>query len=119
MRGCDQTGTFVTIRFCADTFPTNRVLPTNLQLTQGTRDVVSGRFLIGTIQSDTFTAAIETDGAIQCSGVLRSGQFDLDSFWRINSLQNGAIVGALTQRWTAPGFSGVGNVSSEIRDLNR
>ena len=119
VRGCDQSGIFVTIRFCVDTFPTNRVLPTNLTLSQGTRDVVSGRFFLGQIQSDTFTAAIETDGAIQFSGVLRSGQFDIDSFWRINSLQDGRIVGALTQRWTSPGFSGQANVASEVRDLNR
>lgn len=119
VRGCDQTSVFVTIRFCSDSFPVNRVLPINLTLTQGSRDVVSGRFFLGTIQSDTFTAAVETDGAIQFSGIGRSGDFTIDAFWRINSLQEGRIVGGLTQTWRATGFTGQGNVAAEVRDLNR
>lgn len=118
LTGCSQTGDFAAIDFCRD-FPNNRVLPMNMTLTQATRDVVEARTFLGTLQSDLLNGPVETDGAVQFSGIIRSGNMSTDMFWRFNSLQPGRLLGALRQTWRIAGASGQAQVAGEFRDMNR
>jgi hypothetical protein len=116
--GCSQSGTIAIVNFCRD-FPNNRVLPMSMTLTQGTRDVVEGRTFLGTLQSDLLNGPVETDGAVQFSGIIRSGDTAIDIFWRFNALQSGRLVGGLRQTWRVAGVNGQALVTGEFRDMNR
>ncbi len=114
------TGAFSAAGVCAGggSFAPNRVLPTNLSLSQ-TRDVVTGRAFLGTIPSDTFTTNIGADGSIGFSAVARSGDNTLLQTWMLNSTRAGNMTGGFGLIWTIAGVSGELRATMDIRDLNR
>lgn len=116
--GCSHSGAFASINFCGE-FSNGQVLPMNMTLTQGSRDSVEGRTFLGSLQSDSVSGPIENDGAVQFSGIIRSGSTSIDVFWRFNALQPGRMVGGLRQTWRLAGFSGQGELSGEFRDMNK
>jgi len=116
--GCSHSGAFAVIDFCGE-FPNNRVLPMNMTLTQGSRDVVEARTFLGSLQSDAMNGPIENDGAVQLSGIIRSNGTTIDVFWRFNSLQAGRMVGGLRQTWRQSGISGQAEIAGEFRDMNK
>jgi hypothetical protein len=116
--GCAHSGAFAAGNFCAE-FSNNRVFPMNMTLTQGSRDVVEGRTFLGTLQTDLVTGPVETDGAVQFSGIIRSGNSTIDVFWRFNATQPGRMIGSLRQTWRQAGLSGQGEVAGEFRDMNK
>jgi hypothetical protein len=113
---CRSTGDFKSAAFC-NNFPTNRVFPTDLNVTQD-EDRVEGRFYLGTLGADT-SGPVQTDGQLLLAGAVREGIFTIEVSWRLQSTTPGQITGALSQIWRATGWSGDGRLSCNIRDLDR
>ena len=117
VRSCSQTGIFTQVNACGDTLSVNRVLPTNLNLTQDA-DRVQGRFHLGTLGGDA-TGPVQTDGRLAMSGVIQDSGLVNEVTWSLESHSAGRITGGLSMLWRVSGFSGDARVSADIRDLNR
>jgi hypothetical protein len=115
VRGCTQSGQMALINACGDTLAVNRVLPTNLNLTQDA-DRVQGRFFLGTLGGDT-SGPIQTDGRLQLTGAVQ-GELSMETTWVIESRSPGRITGGLSLLIRGSGLSGDVRVSADIRDLN-
>jgi hypothetical protein len=116
VRSCTQSGQMALINACGDTFAVNRVLPTNLNLTQDS-DRVQGRFFLGTLGGDT-SGPIQTDGRLQLTGAVQ-GELTIEATWGIESRSPGRIIGGVSLLLRGSGLSGDIRVVADIRDLNR
>jgi hypothetical protein len=116
VRSCTQSGQMALNNACGDTFAVNRVLPTNLNLTQDF-DRVQGRFFLGTLGGDT-SGPIQTDGRLQLTGAVQ-GDLTIDATWAIESRSPGRITGGVSLLLRGSGLSGDIRVAADIRDLNR
>jgi hypothetical protein len=116
IRSCSQTGDFSRINFCGN-FQTNRVLPTNLNVTQD-RDRVQGRFFLGTLGGDG-NGPVQADGRLLLSGAIQDGGITIETQWGLDSTVAGRITGTLSFLWRTSGLVGDMRVSADIRDLNR
>jgi hypothetical protein len=113
---CSQTGDFSRINFCSS-FGVNRVLPTNLTLTQD-RDRVQGRFFLGTLGGDA-TGPVQGNGQLLLTGAVQDPAATIETSWSVTSLTSGRINGSLSFIWRSPGLTGDARVNADIRDLNR
>ncbi len=122
--GCSQTGFYAQTRMCVN-YPTGRFFHTMMTLTQTTRDVVSGVFALGDLQSSTFNTPIETDGAITFTAPIvipPTGDIFISGAWRVNTLTQGVMVGGVNQLWFNIGeFAGTGEmrIAAELRNMAR
>jgi hypothetical protein len=114
--GCSQTGDFARANFCSS-FGVNRVLPTNLNLTQD-RDRVQGRFFLGTLGGDT-TGPVQSNGQLLLTGAVQDPAATIETTWNLTSTNAGRITGSLSLLWRSPGLLGDMRISADIRDLNR
>jgi len=114
--GCSQTGDFARANFCSN-FPTNRVFPTNLNLTQD-RDRVQGRFFFGTLGGDG-SGPVQSNGQLLLVGAIQDPTFTIETNWSLGSSTAGRISGGVSQIWRGAGLAGDARVNAEIRDLNR
>lgn len=114
--GCTQTGTFAVINFCSN-FGNNRVLPTNMTLTQ-TRDAVTGSIFLGTL-SGSGNGPVSTDGSLPFDGTIRDGDTTIITSWGLQSTVPGRMTGGMNFIWRTTGVSGEIRVTTNIRDLNR
>jgi hypothetical protein len=117
VRSCSQSGQVASANLCGDLFTVNRVLPTNLNVTQDS-DRVDGRFFLGTIGGD-ISGPIQTDGRYLATGVIRDGSWTVESSWTMESQTAGRITGGFSLLWRFAGASGDARVVADIRDLNR
>jgi hypothetical protein len=113
---CTQNGDFARINFCSN-FSVNRVLPTNLNLTQD-RDRVQGRFFLGTLGGDG-SGPVQGNGQLLLTGAIQDPAATLETTWSLVSPTAGRITGSLSFIWRTSGLSGDMRVSADIRDLNR
>ena len=116
VRTCSHAGDFARFNFCSN-FPENRVLPTNMNLTQD-RDRVQGRFFLGTLGGDG-SGPVQGNGELRLSGAVQDPAATIEVSWTLNSTGAGRITGSLSFLWRATGLSGDMRVSAEVRDLNR
>jgi len=91
--------------------------PTDLALTQD-QDRVTGRFYLGSLSADT-TGPVATNGQLLLTGLVISDPFTIDVVWQLQSTTPGQITGTLDWLFLASGFSGSGQLSCNIIDLNR
>jgi hypothetical protein len=117
VRGCTQSGQVAAANLCGDVFTVNRVLPTNLNVTQD-GDRVQGRFFLGTLGGDA-SGPVQTDGRLQLTGAIHDGGTTIETVWALESQTPGRITGGFTMQWRLSGFSGDVRVNVDIRDLNR
>jgi hypothetical protein len=117
IRGCTQSGQIAAANLCGDTFTVNRVLPTNLSLTQDA-DRAQGRFFLGSLGGDG-SGPVQTDGRLQLTGAIHDGGTTIETVWALDSQTPGRITGGFTMLWRLSGFSGDVRVTADIRDLNR
>jgi hypothetical protein len=114
--GCTQTGDFARINFCSN-FGVNRVLPTNLNLTQD-RDRVQGRIFLGSLGGDA-TGPVQGNGQLLLSGAIQDPATTIETSWNLASTTAGRITGTLSFLWRGTGLTGDVRVNADIRDLNR
>jgi len=112
---CSATGDWAVIDFCS-LVPVGTVLPTNLVLIQD-QDRVQGNFRLGQLGADT-SGPVQTDGQLLLTGTIQ-GDITMEVSWRLQSTTPGQITGSLSQIWRMTGYSGNGQLSCNIRDLNR
>jgi hypothetical protein len=118
VRSCSQSGQVASANMCGDLFSVNRVLPTNLNITQDA-DRVEGRFFLGTVGGD-ISGSVQTDGRYLASGVIRDGSWTVESSWTLESHVAGRVTGGgFSLLWRFAGATGDVRVTADIRDLNR
>lgn len=121
--GCSQSGFYLQVNQCRE-WPRSGTWGATLVLTQAS-ELVSGTFLLGQLQSGTFTAPIESDGALSMSARIVSpptGGISISGAWRVNSLTAGSMVGGMNQLWFNVGeFAGTGDmrIAGEILTMAR
>lgn len=115
---CGPSGVFVDLDTC-DEFAVGSVWPTSLTLTQGARDVVSGRIFLGSLQTDSFTAGIEADGSVVMIAAIHSGDFTIDVGVDASSAQPGQMLGRIAHVWRVSGFAGTMQVGADLRNVSR
>ena len=117
VRSCTQSGQVAQANLCGGTFSTNRVLPTNLNVTQDA-DRVQGRFFLGTLGGDA-SGPVQGDGRLLLTGVIQDSGATVDVSWNLESQAAGRITGGFSMLWRLSGASGDVRVIADIRDLNR
>ena len=114
---CTQSEQFATqLNTCA-TFVTGTALQFTFFLTQS-GDIVSGRFLLGTLEFEN------TSGTIALSGTLPfvarntgSGALVINANWQLFAQRPQNLGGILTQTWTSSGLTGSMIVSGQITEV--
>lgn len=117
VRSCTQSGQMALLNACGDTFMVNRVLPTNLNLTQD-GDRVQGRFFLGSLGGDT-SGSVETAGRLQLTGAIQDSGLTIETVWSVESVSPGRMTGGLSLLMRGAGLTGDIRISADIRDLNR
>lgn len=117
VRSCTQSGQVASANMCGSTFSVNRVLPTNLNVTQDF-DRVQGRFFLGQLAGNS-SGPIQTDGRLQLTGGLQDSGVTIETSWALDSHTPGRITGGFSMTWRVAGANGDVRVSADIRDLNR
>jgi hypothetical protein len=117
VRGCTQSGQVAGADLCGGLFTVNRVLPTNLNLTQD-GDRVQGRVFLGTLGGDA-SGPVQTDGRLLLNGAAQDAGWNIETIWGLDSTVPGRITGGFTMLWRFSGASGDMRVTADIRDLNR
>ncbi|GAH51969.1 unnamed protein product, partial [marine sediment metagenome] len=113
---CNATGDFAVAEFC-DIFAIGTMAPIDLVLTQD-QDRVTGRFYLGDLSADT-SGPVATNGQLPLTGLVPSDPFTIDVLLQLQSTTPGQITGRLGMLWLAAGFSGSGQLSCNILELNR
>ncbi len=111
---CLQTGDFATASVCDD-FPTSRVLPYNMVLTQ-TVSTVTGTFFLGTVEFSQSSATIDGGGNVALSGSYNSGTTSFSCIWNVSSPTAGRLSGTVQLTWTDSTAIGRMIVTGTIRD---
>jgi hypothetical protein len=109
--GCADSGVFTDANFCGKV--SGAVAPYTLILTQ-TRDEVTGRFLLGSIQFEQTSATVSMDGHIVLASHNISGGITSDTVWSVNQLTTGRLTGTLHDQWQMPGALGSGDVDGAV-----
>ena len=117
VRSCSQSGQASLVDLCGATFSVNRVLPTNLNLTQD-GDRVQGRFFLGTLGADA-SGPVQGDGRLLLTGVVNGDSLTIDTSWSLDSSSAGRITGGFSLLVRVAGLNGDARVAADIRDLNR
>ena len=117
VRSCSQSGQASLVDLCGATLSVNRVLPTNLNLTQD-GDRVQGRFFLGTLGADA-SGPVQGDGRLLLTGVVNGDSLTIDTSWSLDSSSAGRITGGFSLLVRVAGLNGDARVAADIRDLNR
>jgi len=117
VRSCSQSAQAALVDLCGATFSVNRVLPTNLNVTQD-GDRVQGRFFLGTLGADA-SGPVQGDGRLLLTGVVNGDGLTIDTSWALDSQSAGRITGGFTLLVRFAGLNGDARVVADIRDLNR
>jgi len=115
---CSQSGQIATfVDGCTSTFTSGRVLPLSLNMTQAAA-TLTGRTSLGTLVSDTFTAAVATNGTTMILATYRSGTLTIDQTWSLASTTAGRITGTLIQTWRDTALTGQMVIAASIFNTN-